>query len=232
MPKARVNGIDLNYIEAGSGDPLLLIMGFGGDHLAWAFQMPVFAQKYRVIAFDNRGAGQSDVPDVPYTARMMAEDALDVLRSHDAVLMGAIGDPSVPDHVSLWETILEIRQKLDLWANLRPARLLPGIPTPLAGRGPARRDTGRVRAPPSRSFISRSSAVMSITLQGYGAAPRDTVAVRSRGSAGRDAVIDLTRRDIKERRETFDSCAVFDDDLRPAQGRRQRERSGWRAGGG
>jgi len=40
-------------------------MGFGGDHLAWAFQTPVFAQTYRVIAFDNRGAGQSDVPDVP-----------------------------------------------------------------------------------------------------------------------------------------------------------------------
>jgi tartrate dehydrogenase/decarboxylase/D-malate dehydrogenase len=77
--------------------------------------------------------------------RMMAEDALDVLRAHDAVLMGAIGDPSVPDHVSLWETILEIRQKLDLWANLRPARLLPGIPTPLAGRGPEEIDMLFVR---------------------------------------------------------------------------------------
>jgi len=53
------------------------------------------------------------------------------------VLMGAIGDPSVPDHVSLWGVILEIRQKLDLWANLRPCRLLEGIPGPLAGRGPA-----------------------------------------------------------------------------------------------
>ena len=79
MPKARVNGIELNYVEAGSGDPLLLIMGFGGDHLAWAFQTPVFAQKYRVIAFDNRGAGQSDVPDVPYTTRMMADDAAGLL---------------------------------------------------------------------------------------------------------------------------------------------------------
>ena len=69
--------------------------------------------------------------------RMMAEDWADVLRAHDAVLMGAIGDPSVPDHVSLWGVILEIRQKLDLWANLRPCRLLEGIPGPLAGRGPA-----------------------------------------------------------------------------------------------
>jgi tartrate dehydrogenase/decarboxylase/D-malate dehydrogenase len=68
--------------------------------------------------------------------RMMPEDALGTLRDHDAVLLGAIGDPSVPDHVALWDTILEIRQGLDLWANLRPCRLLPGIPTPLAGRQP------------------------------------------------------------------------------------------------
>jgi tartrate dehydrogenase/decarboxylase / D-malate dehydrogenase len=69
--------------------------------------------------------------------RMMPADWLDTLRAHDAVLMGAVGDPSVPDHLSLWGLILEIRQRLDLWANIRPARLLEGIPCPLAGRGPA-----------------------------------------------------------------------------------------------
>jgi tartrate dehydrogenase/decarboxylase/D-malate dehydrogenase len=69
--------------------------------------------------------------------RMMPADALETLEAHDAILMGAIGDPSVPDHVSLWEVVLEIRQRLDLWANVRPARLLEGAPCPLAGRGPA-----------------------------------------------------------------------------------------------
>ena len=68
--------------------------------------------------------------------RMMPEDWENVLRAHDAVLMGAVGDPSVPDHLSLWGLILLIRQRLDLWANIRPARLLEGIPCPLAGRGP------------------------------------------------------------------------------------------------
>jgi tartrate dehydrogenase/decarboxylase/D-malate dehydrogenase len=68
--------------------------------------------------------------------RMMPEDALDVVRAHDAILMGAVGDPSVPDHVSLWGLILELRQRLDLWANVRPARLLEGIPCPLADRAP------------------------------------------------------------------------------------------------
>lgn len=69
--------------------------------------------------------------------RMMAEDWEQVLRAHDAILMGAIGDPSVPDHESLWGSILLMRQKLDLWANERPARLLTGVPCPLVGKGPA-----------------------------------------------------------------------------------------------
>ena len=70
------------------------------------------------------------------TGEMMAPDWEQTLRAHDAMLLGACGHPSVPDHISLWTFILPIRQKLDLWANLRPARLLPGVPCPLAGRGP------------------------------------------------------------------------------------------------
>jgi tartrate dehydrogenase/decarboxylase/D-malate dehydrogenase len=65
---------------------------------------------------------------------MMPPGAIDTLRDFDAVLLGAVGDPSVPDHESLWGLLLPIRQRLDLWANLRPARLLAGVPTPLAGR--------------------------------------------------------------------------------------------------
>src|SRR5215217_6165823 len=64
---------------------------------------------------------------------MMPDDALEVARGHDAVLLGAVGDPSVPDHVSLWGLLLPLRQGLDLWANIRPARLLDGVPSPLAG---------------------------------------------------------------------------------------------------
>src|SRR3954447_24154035 len=67
---------------------------------------------------------------------MTPPDALDVARAHDAVLLGAVGHPSVPDHVTLWGLLLPLRQGLDLWANLRPARLLEGVPSALAG-GPA-----------------------------------------------------------------------------------------------
>ena len=70
------------------------------------------------------------------TGSMMPPDWEDVLRAHDACLMGACGRPDVPDHVSLWGLILLIRQTLDLWANVRPARLLSGVPCPLAGRQP------------------------------------------------------------------------------------------------
>jgi tartrate dehydrogenase/decarboxylase/D-malate dehydrogenase len=79
------------------------------------------------------------------TGSMMPPDWEGVLRAHDACLMGACGRPDVPDYVSLWGLILEIRQTLDLWANVRPARLLPGIPCPLAGRGPEHVDMLFVR---------------------------------------------------------------------------------------
>jgi pimeloyl-ACP methyl ester carboxylesterase len=83
MPKARVNGIDLFYQDVGppTAPALCLVMGWGGDHTAWALQIPAFAAHYRVIAFDNRGAGQSDAPDVPYTIAGMADDALGLLEA-------------------------------------------------------------------------------------------------------------------------------------------------------
>lgn len=67
---------------------------------------------------------------------MMPAEAIDILRQHDAVLMGAVGDPTVPDPEALWGLILKIRQDLDLGLNVRPARLLAGVSCPLAGRGP------------------------------------------------------------------------------------------------
>ena len=79
MPTVRVGDIEMYYLEAGAGEPLLLIMGFGGDHTAWAFQMGALSAKYRVIAFDNRGVGRTDAPDHPYTTGMMARDALGLM---------------------------------------------------------------------------------------------------------------------------------------------------------
>ena len=68
------------------------------------------------------------------TGRMMPPDALDTLRPFDAIYLGAIGARSVPDHISVWELILPIRQRFGQYVNLRPVRLLPGIESPLARR--------------------------------------------------------------------------------------------------
>jgi tartrate dehydrogenase/decarboxylase/D-malate dehydrogenase len=65
---------------------------------------------------------------------MMPADGLELAREHDAILLGAVGHPTVPDHVTLWGLLLELRQGLDLYANLRPARLLDGVPSALEGR--------------------------------------------------------------------------------------------------
>ena len=66
--------------------------------------------------------------------RMMPEDGLDQIRGHDAIFLGAVGFPGVPDHVSLWGLLIPIRREFDQYANVRPVRLMPGIRSPLAGR--------------------------------------------------------------------------------------------------
>jgi tartrate dehydrogenase/decarboxylase/D-malate dehydrogenase len=63
------------------------------------------------------------------TGAMMPADGLATVRQYDAVLLGAVGDPSVPDHITLWGLLLPLRQGLDLYANLRPAKLLDGVPS-------------------------------------------------------------------------------------------------------
>ena len=70
------------------------------------------------------------------TGMMMPEDALSRLEGHDAIYLGAVGWPTVPDHVSLWGLLLPIRKAFQLYVNLRPVKLLPGVAGPLAGRGP------------------------------------------------------------------------------------------------
>ena len=79
------------------------------------------------------------------TGAMMSADALDRLQEFDAIYLGAVGAPGVPDHVSVWELILPIRQRFDQYVNLRPMRLLPGVRGPLAGREPPEIDMICVR---------------------------------------------------------------------------------------
>lgn len=65
------------------------------------------------------------------TGKMMPDDGVDTLRSFDAIYFGAVGDPKIPDHITLWELRLAICQGLDQFANIRPTRLMPGMQGPL-----------------------------------------------------------------------------------------------------
>ena len=67
--------------------------------------------------------------------RMMDADGFDQLATFDAIYLGAIGDPRVPDHIAVWDLLLPLRQRFEQYVNLRPMRLLPGLVSPLANRG-------------------------------------------------------------------------------------------------
>ena len=121
------------------------------------------AQQYRIAVIAGDGIGKEVVPEgirvldsaaskfgirfqwdsfpwgcAYYLAHgeMMPEDGLDRIRDHDAVYLGAVGYPGVPDHISLWGLLIKIRRGFDQYANIRPVRLMPGVVSPLRGRSP------------------------------------------------------------------------------------------------
>src|SRR5687768_16961316 len=123
------------------------------------------ARKYRVAVIPGDGIGKEVIPEgvrvleqaakrhgftveqewfdfssYDYYAKhgtMLPEDWKQQIESHDAIFFGAVGWPSkMPDHVSLWGSLLQFRREFDQYINLRPVRLMPGVPSPLAGRNP------------------------------------------------------------------------------------------------
>ena len=116
---------------------------------------------YRIASIPGDGIGQETVPEglrvlhaaatrfgftldvTPFdwscaryaaTGTMMPADGLDQLRPHDAIFLGAVGWPGVPDHISLWGLLIPIRRGFDQYASVRPCRLMPGARSPLANR--------------------------------------------------------------------------------------------------
>jgi len=88
MPKIKINDISMYYEIHGAGEPLVLIAGFGSDHTVWDWVVEQFKEQYKVILFDNRGAGQTDVAEGPYTLEQMMGDIvalcseLDIDKAH------------------------------------------------------------------------------------------------------------------------------------------------------
>jgi 3-oxoadipate enol-lactonase len=81
MPHATVNAIRMHYEVAGQGDPVLMINGLSAPAANWGFQVPALSAHFRVITFDNRGVGETDLsPEPMYTMAQMADDAAGLLR--------------------------------------------------------------------------------------------------------------------------------------------------------
>ncbi len=79
MPIFACNDIDINYIDEGSGEPLVFVCGTFTKLQSWNYQINYFKERMRVIAFDNRGTGKSSRPDYPYTMKMLVQDLKNLL---------------------------------------------------------------------------------------------------------------------------------------------------------
>jgi tartrate dehydrogenase/decarboxylase / D-malate dehydrogenase len=95
-----------------------------------------------IIEAATRGSGVTlNVTELPWGCdyylrhkKMMDEDGFERLATFDAIFLGAIGSPAVPDHIAVWDLLLPLRQRFQQYVNLRPMRLLPGLTSPLANR--------------------------------------------------------------------------------------------------
>ena len=74
MAIAKINDLDMYYEDHGNGFPLVLVPGFSADHSLWSTVTESLSDRYRVITFDNRGAGQSTVTNPPYSINQLAND--------------------------------------------------------------------------------------------------------------------------------------------------------------
>jgi pimeloyl-ACP methyl ester carboxylesterase len=141
MPRITTSDIAMYYEDAGSGEPLILVSGLGGDSQGWANQVPTLSQRFRVITFDNRGAGRTGAPDKPYSIAGMATDLrnlMDTLGIESAHILGfsmggyiaqtfAIANPKRVSKLILLATAAHIdgfgREVVRTWTSVRQASL-------------------------------------------------------------------------------------------------------------
>lgn len=141
MPTLNYGQFTTYYEEAGSGEPVVLICGFTADLQIWRTLSPLLSEKFRVITFDNRGAGRSSAPDEPYTIQGMAEDLaslLDHLEVTSTNIVGwsmggvvaqsfALSYPSRAKHLVLLGTFTApdnmFRNAISNWVNIRQSNM-------------------------------------------------------------------------------------------------------------
>ena len=135
MNEAKINGIKIHYREYGKGEPLLLIMGLSANVDWWGeeFLAPL-AERFHVVAYDNRGAGRSDKPEGPYPIPLMAADAvgmMDHLGWESAHVMGASMGGMIAQELAL-EYPERVRRLVLLCTNCGGSEAVPASPEVLA----------------------------------------------------------------------------------------------------
>ena len=165
VPIARINELGIYYEERGDGRPVLLIGGLGSDVSMLGDIIARLVQGNRVIAFDNRGAGRSDKPDIPYSIEMMAGDAvglMDALRITQADMVGismgasialalALAHPERVTGLVLVSASARKPARLTMSAPMRAASLLRSLPM-FRGRHPQPRYAHMRQRAASRSY--------------------------------------------------------------------------------
>ena len=107
MPLAKVGDVNINYTVQGSGDWLVLIGGYASSNWqSWGSVLTELAREYRVLAFDNRGIGGSDVPDYPYSTRMLARDTLGLM-DHLGIERARVMGKSMGGAIAQWVALEE-----------------------------------------------------------------------------------------------------------------------------
>ena len=125
---------------------------------------------------------------------MMPEDWKEQIGGHDAIFFGAVGWPAkVPDHISLWGSLIQFRREFDQYVNLRPVRLMPGVPSPLADRKPGDIDFCVVRENTEGEYSSiggrmfpgteREIVMQETVMTPHRRRPRPEVRLRARAEA-------------------------------------------------
>ena len=151
MPVASIRDLNVYYEEAGQGEPLVLIMGVGGDLQSWGLQVPALAKHFRVITFDNRGAGRTSAPDKPYSIVQMADDTVALMDHLGIAAANVVG----------WSMGGYIAQELALKHKARVKKLVLLTTAPnIDGYGEAVIDAwiGARRSNMSREHLARLTA--------------------------------------------------------------------------
>lgn len=118
MPHIQTLRLKIYYETYGQGEPLILIAGLASNYLSWLPVVPLLSPYFQVLIFDNRGVGQTESPDISYSAEMMAEDLHGLMTSLNISKAFILGHP---------QTLIGLKHQQEACRNLNANAVLDNI---------------------------------------------------------------------------------------------------------